>query len=335
MLVSVIMSNYNTDIKQLDTAVNSILNQTFSDFEFIIVDDCSTDDSLEYLRKLDDKRIVLLENETNMGLTKSLNIALENARGKYIVRMDSDDISLPNRIERQVEFMQSHQNVIAAGTWVQYFGSKDILYKPVITSNDDYRANLLFSNSPTIVHPSAILNRELLLKNNVKYDERYRNAQDYKMWVDCSKYGTCVIIPEVLLRYRVHEKQISSNKDGLQNKLMKNIVKEQLQSIGIEPTDEELDFHINFFHQEEGYESALKWCSILIDKNRIYKRYSEKSLKKLISPKIQELGLKALIRGESVHFFEALPFMNMSNKIIFCFRIIKNTVVKGDKNANV
>ena len=156
MLVSVIMSNYNTDIKQLDTAVNSILNQTFSDFEFIIVDDCSTDDSLEYLRKLDDKRIVLLENETNMGLTKSLNIALENARGKYIVRMDSDDISLPNRIERQVEFMQSHQNVIAAGTWVQYFGSKDILYKPVITSNDDYRANLLFSNSPTIVQITCL-----------------------------------------------------------------------------------------------------------------------------------------------------------------------------------
>ena len=114
-MISVIMPTYNTPREFLENAIQSILRQTYGDFEFIIVDDCSTDDTEEYLRSIADSRIRVIRNQTNLGITKSLNIGLREARGEYIARMDSDDIALPERFEKQLKFMQEHQNVIVCG----------------------------------------------------------------------------------------------------------------------------------------------------------------------------------------------------------------------------
>ncbi len=115
--VSVIMSVYNGD-KYLREAIESILNQTFTDFEFIIVNDGSTDNSLEIIESYDDERIKTINNKKNIGLTKSLNKALKFAKGKYIARQDADDVSLPNRFEKQVEYLDSHPEVALVGTSV-------------------------------------------------------------------------------------------------------------------------------------------------------------------------------------------------------------------------
>ena len=98
--ISVVMPTYNTEVSILKEAVDSILNQTFGDFEFIIIDDGSTNNSVEYLKSLQDQRVKIIRNDTNIGITKSLNIGLRAAKGKYIARMDSDDIAFPDRFEK-------------------------------------------------------------------------------------------------------------------------------------------------------------------------------------------------------------------------------------------
>lgn len=321
MKVSVIMANYNTNIKYLSSAVNSILNQSFNDFEFIIIDDASTDNSLEYLRRINDRRVVLLENDVNLGLTKSLNKAIAVSKGKYIVRMDSDDISLPNRIEKQVQFMENHPNVIVAGTWVQYFGSSEILYKPIISTTEEYRVRLLFGNSPTIVHPSAILNKEMMLSAGIQYDERYRNSQDYKMWVECSKYGDCVIIPEVLLKYRVHEKQISSGGRKKQDYFMRQIVKEQLNVLRISLDEDDLIMHIQSFETSRLDDRIIEWYKKLMAHNLKVAFFSQKALERLLINKLENNFLDNL--GNFDHYLKILSLMDGREKIRFNLRILR------------
>ena len=121
--ISVIMPVYNTPVPILKEAVDSILNQTFQDFEFIIIDDCSSDGSWEYLSSLRDSRIKLFRNTTNLGIAKTLNIGFRHAKGKYIARMDSDDVSMPDRLRRQFNFMERHPDVMVCGANTQNFGS--------------------------------------------------------------------------------------------------------------------------------------------------------------------------------------------------------------------
>ena len=120
--ISVIMPTYNASVPFLKEAVESILNQSFGEFEFIVIDDGSTDGSWEYLNSIDDKRLKLIHNETNLGITKSLNIGMKTAKGKYIARMDSDDRSMPLRLEKQYEYMEKHPDVILCGTGVEFLG---------------------------------------------------------------------------------------------------------------------------------------------------------------------------------------------------------------------
>ena len=213
-LVSVVMANYNTEEEYLRSAIESILNQTYSNFEFIIIDDGSTNDSVSIIESYDDERIVLIKNTENQGLTRSLNIALDHCKGDYIARMDSDDVSFPNRFEKQVEYLQKHDNVIVCGTGVECIGDwekrrPNKIICPTIEDRESYRIHLLLGNRPIITHPSAMLNRKLMLEYSVRYDDSLPFAQDYKLWVSCSQVADCVILPEILLKYRVHDKQIS------------------------------------------------------------------------------------------------------------------------------
>lgn len=125
--ISVVMPTYNTEVSILKEAVDSILNQTFGDFEFIIIDDGSTNNSVEYLKSLQDQRVKIIRNDTNIGITKSLNIGLRAAKGKYIARMDSDDIAFPDRFEIQYAFMESHPDVFVCGAKVKHFKDKLLL----------------------------------------------------------------------------------------------------------------------------------------------------------------------------------------------------------------
>ena len=280
--ISVVMPTYNVPVVILREAVESILSQTFCDFEFIIIDDGSTNGSYEYLHCLDDERIRLIRNPNNLGITKSLNIGFREAKGKYIARMDSDDIALSTRFEKQFAFMESHQDVIVCGTNVEFIGARSGTSKCRIIDMDSYRIRLLFSN-PGPYHPTAFFNRELLRCHHVVYDEKLEYAQDYGLWVKISRHGKMFILEDVLLRYRVHSHQLSQVKREKQFYCDK-ITKEQLlrELLG-NVTKDELDFHFmyssGYFRKVKVNNKMLNWYRRLIETNDLMGIYDRKKFK--------------------------------------------------------
>jgi glycosyltransferase involved in cell wall biosynthesis len=207
IVVSVLLPMYNA-APFIEEAVNSILSQSFSYFELIIIDDCSTDNSVDLVTQVKDDRIVLIKKAQNSGYTDSLNYGLKIAKGKFIARMDADDISLPNRFETQVNFLEQNKEVILCGSWFKIIGSDEVVQHP--TSHHQILLALL--DYCAIGHPTVMFKKELFLKNNLFYDKQMEPAEDHNLWVRAIRYGQLQNIPEVLLHYRLHQNQISVKK---------------------------------------------------------------------------------------------------------------------------
>lgn len=240
ILVSVIMCVYNTKEEYLIEAVNSILNQTHQNFELFIVDDCSTQNLFTNEIFLD-KRIVFLKTPVNSGAAVSRNLALDKAKGKYIAIMDSDDISLADRLSVQIDFMENNTDVVVCGTWFKHIGCKNNTVKRVIDDNDYYRCCLLFGNVPTLLNPSAMIRRDIIEKNHIRYDPFLRLAQDYGLWTVLSRYGRITILKKVLLLYRIHESQVTNHNYRSRQTLKYDtyIHLKQIEELGIVLTENE------------------------------------------------------------------------------------------------
>lgn len=228
--VTVLMSVYNGE-KYLKEAVDSILSQTFTDFEFLIIDDASTDRTPEILRSYRDPRIRIITNEENLGLTKSLNRGLALVMGKYIARMDADDISYPQRIEEQVKYLEEFQNVGLVGSSFEIIDESGNIvsrnvYKNYTSENIYYK--LIFNNC--IAHSSVMYRRDLVIKIG-GYNERLTRTQDYDLWSKISKRSRIEIIDEVLLKWRDSQSNISNKCKTEQDLIAKNIFEENIRSI--------------------------------------------------------------------------------------------------------
>ncbi len=219
--MSVLMCVYNTPIEYLKEAVQSILDQTYESIEFVIVDDASSEkDVVDYLNELahEVSNVILVRNSSNIGLTKSLNLGLNSCHGKYIARMDSDDISLPNRLQRQMEHLKQNLHVALVGSNIITFGNgieeKDGSFN--ISRCDDpevYRIRSLFQHSGP-PHPTFMFKAGFLQKNSIKYREDILKAQDYGIIVDILKSsGDIYKIKEPLLKYRIHKGQITAQSE--------------------------------------------------------------------------------------------------------------------------
>jgi glycosyltransferase involved in cell wall biosynthesis len=220
--ISVIMAVYNGE-KYLKEAIDSILNQTFSDFEFLIVNDASTDSTSIILSQYSDPRIRIIDNESNKGLTYSLNLMLTQSRGDYLARIDADDIALPNRLEIQSGFMEMHPEVGICGSFVESFiqgtNKKQIVRFP--ETDAGIRA-FAFFQSP-FCHPSTMFRKEILDKYALQYSPLYIKSEDYALWVELLKYTRGANIPLVLLKYRRHEQCFSRWEDGKTDKKIEMI----------------------------------------------------------------------------------------------------------------
>lgn len=207
-LVTVLMSVYKSDADLLKRAVNSILVQTYTNLEFIIVDDGTDRDCLEYLESISDPRVVLIHNSANLGLAASLNKGIEKAAGKYIARMDADDYSIPERIHYQVQYMEEHTDVdvlACVSLDIQgdrYTGGIGGAYASF--DNEDMRIELSIGPK-TFPHPSVMFRMSFLADNNIRYDEAYKRAQDYDMWARCSLCGKLDSLQRVLLLYNIED----------------------------------------------------------------------------------------------------------------------------------
>ncbi len=314
--ISVVMPTYNTPVDILREAVESILWQTFRDFEFIIIDDGSTNDSVDYLNRLEDKRIRLIRNPENIGITKSLNIGFKAAHGQYIARMDADDISFPERFEKQLAFMEAHPDVIVCGTNVEFFGFESFVPKRQIHDMKTYRINLLFYN-PGPMHPTVFFNRALLERYQITYDENLIYAQDYGIWTEIAACGKISILPEVLLKYRIHAQQVSIKMREKQIQCDLLIQRRLLTRLLGNVTEEELSFH--YRHSPNYYKDAtitpqiVEWYDRLIAANAQRKIYDQKKLKqRIVQIKrilIGQTFTKEMSKGEkAMLLFRYLPF---------------------------
>lgn len=305
-LVSIIMSNYNTPEEYLRVAIESVLNQTYTNFEFIIIDDCSTDDSPEIINSYNDERIIVLRNEQNLGITKSLNRGLAIAKGEFVARMDADDVCFPERLEKQYAYMKKNPQVIVCGCGVELIGNWEKKYSNKvicreIPERDLHRIYLLFGNHVNIVHPTAMFRHSALISNEIKYDNRYTYAQDFRMWVECSKYGECRNLNEVLLNYRVHSNAVTVSKKEQQKDCAKRIMEEQLSWLGLTLPDNWENIHWGLLKERKPYDTECKkWIKRIIEKNKIHRVYNQRILKKLLFEKWAEISYFALAKERNI-----------------------------------
>lgn len=235
MKVSILLPVYNSETTIQET-IDSILSQTYSDFELVIINDGSSDKSEQIICQYSDKRIRYYKNEQNKGLIYTLNRGLDLCNGEYIARIDADDIMLPTRLEKQIKYMDTHPHIIASGSSTLRFDGvhKEKIYTPPITPEEIRYKILLGSPIP---HPSAIIKKEALIKYNIKYDYNYIHAEDYKFWYDLSQYGDLANIKEPLTKYRYSPEQISQKYRNQQNetscKLRRLIINNLLKQEGI------------------------------------------------------------------------------------------------------
>lgn len=202
--VTVLMPVYNCEA-YVGEAIDSILGQSFTDFEFLIIDDASTDKTVPIVEGYSDSRIKFIRKPKNTGYTNSLNYGLGIAQGEYIARMDGDDISLPERFAKQVTFMDAYPEVVACGTTYSIIGSSEI--KNVPLNHDDIKVQLL--QKTCFGHPTVMLRKSVFDEFKIIYNSKREPAEDYDLWVRLLKYGKLANLPEVLLSYRVHDGQVS------------------------------------------------------------------------------------------------------------------------------
>lgn len=204
-LVSVVLPVYNSE-DYISQALESILDQTYSNLEILIINDGSNDETLSLLKGYTDKRIRIINNERNKGLIFSLNRGLCEVQGEYIARMDADDISLPTRIKEQVTFLELNPHIGVCGTWMESFGKVNSFHQLPV-ENDDIKLRMLFKCS--FFHPTVMIRNSLLKINGVKYKENYKHAEDYKLWTDLYDKTGFYNLPKVLLKYRTHNENVS------------------------------------------------------------------------------------------------------------------------------
>ena len=233
--VTVLMAVFN-GIDFLREAIDSILSQTYRDFEFIVYDDASTDGSREFLESVEDPRLILRANFKNCGLSANLADGIARSQAKYIARMDADDIALPQRLERQVQFLETNPEIGVLGTAVRFF--KDDAESSFIATqparHEDIAIELFFRF--TMMHPTIMLRRHILIDAGANYDPEFRYSQDFDLWsrlVSCTRFGN---LSEPLLNMRRHTNNVSIAKRPEQQWLSDKVRKRQLKHLGVEPS---------------------------------------------------------------------------------------------------
>ncbi len=228
------MPVYNAE-KYVGEAIESILNQTFADFEFLIFNDGSTDKSAKIIQSYaeKDKRIVFYDYQKNTGLVDMLNKGIDKSQGKYIARMDADDISLPQRFEKQVSFMEKNEDIGVCGTWFTVFENHvENILNTIKQPEQDSDIKIAILHYCPLGHPT-IMAKTSLFKNNL-YDQDFYPAEDYELWARLIPITKFHNIQESLLLYRSHEANISKNKSETQQNNGFTAQIKQLTQLGVQ-----------------------------------------------------------------------------------------------------
>jgi glycosyltransferase involved in cell wall biosynthesis len=276
--ISVLMPVYNGGAF-LEEAMESILGQDYREFELIVINDGSTDNTEEIIQKLSDNRIVYVRNEKNLGLIASLNRGLELAKGDFIARMDADDIALPERFSKQMELFAKDTDTVVVSS--DYIFLKDGKESPVTNFNDsdELKAVLLFS--PCFAHPTVMI-RNVFSNKSLGYDPTFIHAEDYRLWTELAEYGKFQNVSSPLLKYRSHPAQVSTSYKDVQMKSSAEVRKSYLAKLGFRFSDAELKTHDliacnTFIRSAAELLSIEKWLMNLTAQNRELKKFDQQA----------------------------------------------------------
>ncbi len=344
-LVTVLMPVYNGG-EYLKHSIESILAQTYRDFEFLIINDCSTDNSMETIQSFKDPRIVVHTNAVNMGQTKSLNVGLKLAKGKYIVVNDADDLSLPQRIEKELDFILKHPEYVVVGS-SSFIMDKTGKIKRVFRRPTDSRELFLsiLSHTP-VIHGSVIMSKKIILAHG-GYNEEFRICQDYELWSSLIRKGFRVAnIPDILVVIRHFSDSTSfKEKDAqtLENgrTIYKNVTTLTTLNISHDdairqrlffswpellPWDEFKKAEELFIKEYRNLNNKVSFSPDFISANlkrKLVKPYSKVALAEFKNGRIKE-GRKITYEFLKTYGFSSIPFLlwvisfsgnNISNKI--------------------
>lgn len=266
--ITVIMPVYNGE-PYLDEAINSILDQTFTAFEFLIIDDGSIDRSLEIIRRYQDSRINLIINPVNKGLVDSLNLGLSLAKGEYIARMDCDDISKADRLEKQVKFLIEHPDIGVIGSCIDIINNNSkIIQTWIYPAESELIKWELFFHCP-FAHPS-IMFRKTLVKQVNGYSDKYPHAEDYDLWWRLYELTNFANLSESLLLYRIHEKNITNVHRNIQIDNATKIHHYYLEKYLRKKIDYQVSCNL-FRHNFDNFLENKKVIKLILDIFKIFK----------------------------------------------------------------
>jgi len=230
--VSVLLPVYNGE-DYLAESIQSVLDQTYGNFELIVLDDGSTDRSREIGLQFAelDARVKLVHNSSNHGLVTTLNHGLDIAQGKFIARMDADDICLPARFVKQVEYLESHPEIGVLGCDIHYMdenGNLTVVPDFSFHSDVEIRWNLFFINP--FCHPAVMIRKSIIDKYQLRYDSQATHVEDYEFWGRFLLVSNGENLPEILLHYRIHSRSVGSTQGNIQNQLAEQITAEIIEN---------------------------------------------------------------------------------------------------------
>jgi len=306
-MVSVIMPVYNSE-KYVSSAIHSILTQTYTDFELLIFNDGSTDNSREIILQFNDPRIKLFDYDTNAGIVNRLNTGIEEAIGKYIARMDADDISLPRRFEMQVDYLENNPGIGLCGAWIFEITNSDDprqkkLYK-YVQDHEQICIKLLRHNS--FAHPVVMLRRSILMEHNLRYEQEFFPSEDYRLWIRLKHVTRFYNIPETLLHYRIHPNQISTleSDNKKSNRIKIELIKELLGDLSEKEEDLYTDIIKQKYNNSTSYLSDLySFINKIIITNKIKKEYSPALLTREFESIWKSVSRKCIGKNRKVILF--------------------------------
>jgi len=306
------MPVYNTAL-YLAEAIQSILAQTWQDFEFLIINDGSTDGSAAIIDGFarQDQRIQVVHQE-NCGIVAALNRGLSLARGRYIARMDSDDISLPERFVRQVAFLEGNPSVAICGTACQPFSSDRVhSVIPVATIPAEIHARLLFRTS--MVHPSVMMRRDIMIQGRFSYRDGYPHAEDFDLWQRLAECNSLANLPDAMVRWRVHSTQSTGNHLVVAGQACDQIRLRGLNLLGISPSLDELAIHRSIsdyaYRKDRDYlKNVDQWLCKLRVANAHHGVYAVESFDRILGQEWYRVCYQARTSGWSVWYsFSSSP----------------------------
>ncbi len=310
MKVTVFMPVYNGE-KYLDEAIQSVLNQTYPNFHFLIINDGSTDRSKQIISSYRDERIQLIHNQTPSGLKNVRNQGLQEAKGEYFAPIDCDDVWSPKKLEKQVEFLESHPEFSFIGSRAQFIDENGNIQGTLwryTFSPKKIAPFLLFSNY--FIHSSILIRRSKIPPEGYQAT----TAEDYDLWVRMSRLGPIWSLPHILVKYRVHTEGDTYRQAILSDRTQQQVRKiylSQLQQLGIDPTPEELDLHTAICKRTcTDLKKEAIWLSKLLEANRKSLLYDPNSL-------IQIILERWLMNCYSAKNFKAYFSLNISKLKLF------------------